>query len=54
MDNLYNEEHIHFAYNVNLNKKLVNLTIFESVVVVISFLIEYFILSHYLKNKDII
>lgn len=54
VQNLFNEEHIHFVYNVDLNNKLINVTLVESLIILMSFLIEYCTLSQYLRNKDLI
>lgn len=54
IDNLKNEEHVHFVLNVDLNKRLMNITIFESLIIIVSFLIEYVALSTYLRNKELI
>lgn len=54
LNNLKSEEHVHFVMNVGLNKRLMNITIFESLIIIVSFLIEYVALSTYLRNKQLI
>ena len=52
--NLFNEEYIHFKYNSEMDKKIINLTIFETLVFIVAFVFEYLALSQYLKNKELI
>ena len=52
MDTMKHYEQELFIQNYSLDKKLMNLTIVETLIILISFVIEYAVLSHYLKKRN--